>query len=63
MANVLWTQMLGMMHLARIRVGVRQVAPGVPGLFVVRPEELVRTAVDSALATVSTPRSTGAGSG
>ena len=25
MANVLWTQGLGMMHLARIRVGVRAV--------------------------------------
>jgi AcrR family transcriptional regulator len=56
MANVLWTQMLGTMHLARIRVGVRQVAPGVPGLFVVDPEELVRTAVGSALATVGAPR-------
>ena len=52
MANVLWTQMLGTMHLARIRVGVRELAPGVPELFRVDPEELVRTCVASAMATV-----------
>jgi AcrR family transcriptional regulator len=52
MANVLWTQILGATHLARIRVGVRQVAPGIPGLFTVPPEQLARTCVASALATV-----------
>ena len=52
MANVLWTQILGTMHLARIRVGVRQLAPGVPELFKVAPDELVRTCVASAMATV-----------
>ncbi len=52
MANVLWTQILGTMHLARIRVGVREVSPGVPALFKVAPEELVRTCVASAIATV-----------
>jgi len=57
MANVLWTQMLGTMHLARIRVGVRQLAPGVPGLFAVAPEQIVRTCVDSAMATVGARRS------
>jgi AcrR family transcriptional regulator len=56
MANVLWTQMLGTMHLARIRVGVRQLAPGIPALFVVDPEQVVRTCVDSALATVGAGR-------
>jgi AcrR family transcriptional regulator len=50
-ANVMWTQMLGVMHLARIRVGVRQLARGVPGLFSVEPEQIVRTCVASALAT------------
>lgn len=50
-ANVMWTQMLGVMHLARIRVGVRQLAPGVPGLFAVEPEQIVRTCIASALAT------------
>lgn len=52
MANVLWTQMLGVMHLARIRVGVREVAPGVPGLFAVDPDRLVQTCVDGAMAIV-----------
>ena len=52
MANVLWTQTLGAMHLARIGVGVRRLAPGVPGLFAVEPEQVVRSCVESALATV-----------
>jgi AcrR family transcriptional regulator len=52
MANVLWTQMLGVMHLARIRVGVRRLAPGVPALFEVEPDRIVRTCVASAMATV-----------
>src|SRR3954451_14311466 len=51
-ANVLWTQGLGVMHLARIRVGVRSVAPGIPALFAVAPERIVRTCIDSALANV-----------
>jgi AcrR family transcriptional regulator len=52
MANVLWTQVLGATHLARIRVGVRQVAPGIPELFTVDPERLADTCVASVLATV-----------
>jgi AcrR family transcriptional regulator len=51
-ANVLWTQVLGTMHLARIRVGVRQLAPGIPELFRVEPEQVVRTCVSSTMATV-----------
>ncbi len=51
-ANLLWTQTLGAMHLARIGVGVRRLGPGVPGLFAVRPEQIVRSCVESALATV-----------
>jgi AcrR family transcriptional regulator len=53
MANVLWTQILGTTHLARIRVGVREAAPGIPALFGVEPERLAETCVASALATVS----------
>jgi AcrR family transcriptional regulator len=49
-ANVLWTQTLGTMHLARIRVGVRQAAPGIPALFSIEPERVVDTCVQSALA-------------
>jgi AcrR family transcriptional regulator len=55
-ANVLWTQTLGLMHLARIRVGVRQAAPGIPELFTVSPDQVVATAVASALATVGVVR-------
>ena len=55
-ANVLWTQGLGVMHLARIRVGVRSVAPGIPALFAVEPERIVRTCIDSAQANVRTER-------
>jgi AcrR family transcriptional regulator len=53
MANVLWTQTLGAMHMARMRVGVHELAPGIPGLFAVEPDRLVRTCVASTLATVS----------
>jgi AcrR family transcriptional regulator len=49
-ANVLWTQTLGAMHLARIRVGVRQVAPNVPELYRVEPERVVRSCVSGAMA-------------
>jgi AcrR family transcriptional regulator len=55
-ANALWTQGLGLMHLARIGVGVRSLAPGVPALFAVEPEQIVRTCIESALANVRTER-------
>lgn len=53
MANMLWTQMLGAMHLARIRVGMRRAENGLPELFTVDPERIVRTCVESALATAT----------
>ena len=40
------------MHLARIGVGLRWLAPGVPELFEVGAEQVVRSSVDGALATV-----------
>jgi AcrR family transcriptional regulator len=49
-ANVLWTQTLGTMHLARIRVGVRQAAPDIPALFSIAPERAVESCVAAALA-------------
>jgi AcrR family transcriptional regulator len=55
-ANVLWTQMLGTMHLARLRVGLRQAAPGIPALFSVSPDRVVETCIDNALATVGIKR-------
>jgi AcrR family transcriptional regulator len=56
LANVLWTQTLGAMHLARIRVGMRHLAPGMPELFKVTPQQVVRSCVESALATVAPVR-------
>ncbi len=49
-ANVLWTQTLGTMHLARSRVGLRQLAPGVPDLFRVDADRLVASCVAGAVA-------------
>jgi hypothetical protein len=54
-ANVLWTQVLGTMHLARIGVGVRLAAPLVPDLFRVEPDRVVRSCVEHALAAVAAP--------
>jgi AcrR family transcriptional regulator len=51
-ANMLWTQMLGAMHLARIRVGMKRSEAGLPELFRVEAEQVVRACVESALATV-----------
>lgn len=51
-ANVLWTQTLGIMHLARIGVGIRQAAPGIPALFSVSGEDVVATCVANALRAV-----------
>lgn len=56
MANVLWAHALGVMHLARIRVGVRQAAPGVPALFAIEPEQVAATCVDGALRIVGARR-------
>jgi AcrR family transcriptional regulator len=55
LANLLWTQMLGAMHLVRIRVGVRQAAPNVPELFRVSAEQVVRACVASATALATRP--------
>jgi AcrR family transcriptional regulator len=55
-ANVLWTQILGTTHLARIRVGIRQPAPGIPELFRIEPEDVARTCVSAALATAGATR-------
>ena len=49
-ANRLYTQVLGTMHLARIGLGVRETAPGVPGAFPLDPERVRRACVEDALA-------------
>ena len=52
MASILWTQILGAMHLARSRVGVTQSEAGEPELFAIEPDRVARTCVASAVATV-----------
>jgi AcrR family transcriptional regulator len=52
-ANRLYTQVLGTMHLARIGAGVRQSAPGVPDVFALDPEDVRRACVRDALAIVA----------
>lgn len=60
-ATVLWTSTLGTMHLARLGVGVKQLAPGVPGVFRASPDRVVDTCVSGALALVRTNRDASAG--
>lgn len=48
-ANVLWTQALGTMHLARIGVGIRRDGEGAAGLFVVPADALVEECASAAL--------------
>lgn len=55
-ANLVWTQMLGTMHLARIGVGVRRAPDGESALFRIPPPALVGACVASALATVGAGR-------
>jgi AcrR family transcriptional regulator len=52
LANVLWTQTLGAMHLARIQVGLRRTDAGVPELFTVQPDQIIATVVSMTLAAV-----------
>jgi hypothetical protein len=50
-ANRLYTHVLGTMHLARIGLGVRQAAPGVPDTFRLDPEQVRAACVEDAMAT------------
>lgn len=52
MASILWTQILGAMHLGRSRVGVARTESGHPELFAIDPERVARTCVASAIATI-----------
>lgn len=51
LASIIWTQVLGAMHVARTRVGIRLPAPGIPELFPIDPDQVVDAVVASALAT------------
>jgi AcrR family transcriptional regulator len=53
LANYLYAQGLGAMHLARIGAGVKVLAPGVPQVFAIDPEQVVRTAVEATFAHLS----------
>ena len=59
-ANRLYTQVLGSMHLARVGVGVREVAPGVAETFEIAPERVRDSCIEDALAlarmTAAAPR-------
>ncbi len=48
-ANRVYTMVLGTMHLARLGVGVRESAPGVPAPFALDPEQVRRACVEDAL--------------
>jgi AcrR family transcriptional regulator len=49
-ANHLYAQGLGAMHLARVSTGVRELAPGVPQIFPIEPADVARTAIDTTFA-------------
>ncbi len=49
LANRVYTMVLGTMHLARLRVGVREAAPGVPAPFALDPERVRQACVEDAL--------------
>ena len=49
-ANRMYAQVLGTMHLARVRAGVTEAGPGVPSVFRMDPERVRRDCVEDALA-------------
>ena len=53
LANLLWTQVLGAMHLTRIGVGVRRAGPGLPELFPIDPDRVIESCVAAAMASVN----------
>jgi AcrR family transcriptional regulator len=56
-ANHLYAQSLGAMHLARVGAGVRDLAPGVPQMITIDPDQVARAAIDAAFAYVLAPGS------
>jgi AcrR family transcriptional regulator len=56
-ANHLYAQSLGAMHLARVGAGVRILAPGVPEMITIDPEQVGQAAIDAAFAYVLAPGS------
>ena len=62
-ANYLYAQGLGAMHLARVGAGVRMLAPGVPQMFPIDPGDVIRTAVEGTFAYITAVESNGNGNG
>ena len=56
LAAVMWTQVLGAMHVARTRVGIREAQPDVPELFPISSDQVIDAVVASALATAGASR-------
>jgi AcrR family transcriptional regulator len=59
LANHLYAQGLGAMHLARVAAGVRELAPGVPQVFPIDVDDVLRTAIDTTFAYVVAPSANG----
>ncbi|MGA9875496.1 MAG: TetR/AcrR family transcriptional regulator [Solirubrobacteraceae bacterium] len=55
-ANQLYAQTLGTMHLARIGMGVRTTAGGIPEPFAIEPARVQRACIDAVLASVGVRR-------
>src|SRR4051812_12360659 len=55
LANLLYAQGLGAMHLARVSAAVRELAPGVPQVFPIDSRDVMRTAVDMTFSYVLKP--------
>lgn len=56
LANLLWTQVLGAMHLARLGVGVKMPSPGIPEVFPIEADQVIESMVSGAMA-LARPRS------
>jgi AcrR family transcriptional regulator len=54
-ANHLYAQGLGATHLARVGMGVRELAPGVPQVFPIDPQDVARIALETTYAYVFAP--------
>lgn len=50
LANLLWAQAIGIMHLSRLGVGVRQTPEGNPSLFEIDADRLEQACVEGAMA-------------
>jgi len=62
LANLLYAQGLGAMHLARVAAGVRELAPSVPQIFPVDAKDVMRNAVEMTFTHVLVPSTNGHGS-